>query len=257
MRGRRDGVGAGRERSAARGARRARWSILLLGAAACATLSTGDLVRTHRSAAVEGASEKVGAETCTTCHDTVAGHAPAPKYHAECESCHGPGDKHVAAMRAANPDAAKMKKLGDLDGDDITQNMCGSCHRSVEDVMALPNRGGINNVRFQPYRIFNSRCYSADKRIGCTACHNPHEPTQTSPAFYDARCQACHLKQDAKPAPATGKLTVNDTPFARGCRVGKKDCAGCHMPAIELSGAHFKFTDHRIRIVREGAPFPN
>jgi hypothetical protein len=29
------------------------------------------------------------------------------------------------------------------------------------------------------------------------------------------------------------------------------------MPKIELPGAHFNFTDHRIRIVREGAPYPN
>ena len=174
-----------------------------------------------------------------------------------CESCHGPGDKHVAAMRAGDLVAAKMKKLSDLDGDDITQNMCGSCHRSVEDVMALPNRGGVNNVRFQPYRIFNSRCYSADKRIGCTSCHNPHEPTQTSPAFYDEKCLACHVKQGSKPTPGTGTPASDNAPFARACKVGKKDCAGCHMPAIELPGAHFKFTDHRIRIVREGAPFPN
>jgi hypothetical protein len=30
----------------------------------------------------------------------------------------------------------------------------------------------------------------------------------------------------------------------------------CHMPTVELPGAHFKFTDHRIRIVRPGQPYP-
>jgi hypothetical protein len=29
------------------------------------------------------------------------------------------------------------------------------------------------------------------------------------------------------------------------------------MPKVDLPGAHFKFTDHRIRIAREGAPYPN
>jgi hypothetical protein len=153
-----------------------------------------------------------------------------------------------------------------LDGDDITQNMCGSCHRSVEDVMALPQRGGISNVRFQPYRIFNSRCYSADKRIGCTACHNPHDSLEQSAAFFDSKCLACHQSEPmaepmAKPmaepvAKAASKSGDNDR-HARACKVGKKDCTVCHMPKIDLPGAHFKFTDHRIRIVREGAPFPN
>jgi hypothetical protein len=38
----------------------------------------------------------------------------------------------------------------------------------------------------------------------------------------------------------------------RWCRVGKKDCVNCHMPMVELPGAHKKFTDHRIRIARAG-----
>ncbi len=166
-----------------------------------------------------------------------------------CESCHGPGEKHVAAMKAGTPAAGKMNKLSELDGDDISQNMCATCHRSVEDVIALPSRGGMGNVRFQPYRIFNSRCYSADKRIGCTACHDPHGATETAAAYYDAKCTACHQSR------GTAKPAAEQT--ARPCKTGTKDCAGCHMPKIDLPGAHFKFTDHRIRIVREGAPFPN
>ncbi len=172
-----------------------------------------------------------------------------------CESCHGPGDQHLAALKAGEKAPAKMKRLGNLDGDDVTQNMCGSCHRSVEDVIALPSRGGIGNVRFQPYRIFNSRCYSADKRIGCTACHDPHGRLEESPAFYDAKCLACHQLSGAKPAAKSDATSENRD--ARACKTGIKNCASCHMPKIDVPGAHFKFTDHRIRVVREGAPFPN
>ncbi|HEX9005092.1 MAG TPA: multiheme c-type cytochrome [Blastocatellia bacterium] len=205
---------------------------------------------------------------CFGCHTTGAGEGSQFRIaHAvpgvNCESCHGPGDQHVAAMRAGDKTAgkAKIKKLTNLDGDDITQSMCGSCHRSVEDVMALPQRGGISNVRFQPYRIFNSRCYSADKRIGCTACHDPHDSLEQSAAFFDSKCLACHqsvpeAKTAAKPALAASNSGDNAR-SARACTVGKKDCTVCHMPKIDLPGAHFKFTDHRIRIVREGAPFPN
>jgi len=28
------------------------------------------------------------------------------------------------------------------------------------------------------------------------------------------------------------------------------------MPKVEIPGAHYKFTDHRIRIPRPAAPFP-
>jgi hypothetical protein len=85
---------------------------------------------------------------------------------------------------------------------------------------------------------------------------------QQSEAFYDAKCLACHqvkqegkseIKQEAQAAkPGTGEARG-----ARACKIGKSDCASCHMPKIDLPGSHFKFTDHRIRIVREGAPFPN
>ena len=40
------------------------------------------------------------------------------------------------------------------------------------------------------------------------------------------------------------------------CPVGTKSCSTCHMPKTELPGAHIDFTDHRIRIVRKGEPFP-
>jgi formate-dependent nitrite reductase cytochrome c552 subunit len=39
--------------------------------------------------------------------------------------------------------------------------------------------------------------------------------------------------------------------------VAKTNCVGCHMPKIDLPGAHAKFTDHQIRIVRAGDPYPN
>jgi hypothetical protein len=109
----------------------------------------------------------------------------------------------------------------------------------------MSERNGLSNVRFQPYRIFNSRCYSTDARIGCTACHDPHGPLEHNAAFYDLKCLACH--QVSKTTEANVRL----------CKIGKRDCASCHMPKIALPGAHFQFTDHRIRIVRPGAPYPN
>ena len=192
---------------------------------------------------------------CFGCHTTnakiEAGAAPNKppviqlnhKLGVSCESCHGAGEQHVAAAKSGQPASGLLKRLQTLDGDDLSQTVCGACHRSVDDVIEMPNHAGKNNVRFQPYRIFNSRCYSADKRIGCTACHDPHGNLNPEPAFYDAKCTACHQVSKAEPA-------------ARVCKTGKRDCVSCHMPKIELTGAHFKFTDHRIRIARAGEPYP-
>jgi formate-dependent nitrite reductase cytochrome c552 subunit len=33
-------------------------------------------------------------------------------------------------------------------------------------------------------------------------------------------------------------------------------CVTCHMPKLELPGAHHKFSDHRIRVVRPGKSYP-
>jgi formate-dependent nitrite reductase cytochrome c552 subunit len=39
--------------------------------------------------------------------------------------------------------------------------------------------------------------------------------------------------------------------------VAKANCVECHMPKVDLPGAHHKFTDHQIRIARAGEPYPN
>ena len=97
-------------------------------------------------------------------------------------------------------------------------DFCGRCHRTWAQIESQGLRGVIY-VRFQPYRLTNSRCCdAADKRI---------------------RCQACH------------------TSTAKACRVGRRNCVRCHMPKVALPGAHHEFTDHEIRIVRPVAPYPD
>jgi cytochrome c551/c552 len=138
----------------------------------------------------------------------------------------------------------------------LNQEFCGSCHRSIEEVIVRPNRDGLNNVRFQPYRIFNSKCYSDDRRISCLACHDPHESLRQDAAYYDAKCLACHQPgRSSKAVAVSSQSSENRT--ARGCKVETKNCAACHMPKVDLPGAHFKFTDHRIRIARAGEPYPH
>lgn len=171
-----------------------------------------------------------------------------------CEGCHGAGEKHVTLMKTKPKDAvtAQHRDLailnpGHFDTEGQSQ-FCGSCHRTWAQVQMMKAQGVIN-VRFQPYRIFGSKCYDFDdKRISCTACHNPHEELKQDAAFYDAKCLACHGKPEAA---TTLKMSAS-------CKAGKKNnCASCHMPKYEIPGSHHKFSDHQIRVVKPGEAYPN
>jgi hypothetical protein len=182
---------------------------------------------------------------CFGCHS--AGAVSGGRLHLEsiapgvgCESCHGPASRHVAAIHAGDLPAAKMPKLAGYSTEEMSE-MCGRCHRTWSQIAANGPRG-VLNVRFQPYRLTNSKCYSVtDVRIRCSACHDPHGPLESAVASYDVRCTACHSAKAA----------------ARTCTVAKQNCVTCHMPKVELPGAHARFTDHQIRIERAGDLYPN
>ena len=159
-----------------------------------------------------------------------------------CEACHGPGGAHVSAIKEGESGGKLIFNPGRLSGDELTQKFCASCHRGTGDEISLLNSAEINNVRFQPYRIFHSKCYSDDRNISCNACHNPHEPLKEDAAYYDGKCLACH---SLKGHPAK-------TGAATNCPVANKDCTSCHMPKVEVKEAHFKFTDHYIRVAKPG-----
>ncbi len=126
-------------------------------------------------------------------------------------------------------------------------DFCGQCHRTWDTVVRNHSRGPAF-VRFQPYRLGNSKCFIGnDKRISCLACHDPHQPVNHDQTYYDSKCLACHTAAKTTAAPAVAKV----------CPVSKNNCTTCHMPKIELPGGHAQFTDHQIRIARAGDPYPN
>lgn len=198
------------------------------------------------------------ARNCFACHSTggVRGGKLNPEKMTpgvRCETCHGPGGQHVEAIKRHEAGADLIFNPESLSGDQITQDFCASCHRGNDEFGSIKTMA-INNVRFQPYRIFHSKCYSDDRRISCTACHNPHEPLKREVAYYDAKCLACHAPKD-KPAALRTKPRAHDVTVS--CKVGTKDCVTCHMPKIGPPAAHFKFTDHYIRIVKPDEAYPN
>jgi len=179
--------------------------LLLLGAAACVTsLSSEDLQPTHRTTPVEGATEKIGAEQCEMCHQDVQGHAPTPSYHADCESCHGPGNVHFESQ---DPKDIRFPANHD----------CEACHDTGHRTllgwtMSEHNRAGVY----------------------CTDCHAPHErepwhvrqPAAVALAIaphaagVTSLCSGCHPDVAAR----------FDLPSHHPLREGMIDCTDCHDP---------------------------
>jgi cytochrome c554/c'-like protein len=193
------------------------------------------------------------AQGCFACHSTGAVRASQLQFDhlmpgVSCEGCHGPGEKHIAAIKSGSKNL-QIFNPAKLDGDELSQEVCGACHVSFEKALLMPKQGGMNNLRYQPYRIMNSRGHSNDSRMTCVACHDPHDKLVEGAAFYDSKCLACH-----RTSPNEAKTVARS---AAACPVSKQQCTTCHMPKIELPGGHAKFTDHWIRIVKLGAPVPN
>ena len=190
---------------------------------------------------------------CYGCHATAA----VSGYHVQlnkmipgigCEGCHGAGADHIAAIQNGHPDGLHIFNPGSLPPGDLN-DFCGACHRTRLAEKLLGIRG-VQNVRFEAYRLARSRCYaSADPRITCIACHNPHEPLQRDVHIYDTKCLACHL------AGSNGGGAMGGS-HAPACPVAKQACVTCHMPKVGIPGAHAAFTDHWIRIAKPGAQYP-
>lgn len=191
---------------------------------------------------------------CFGCHTTASSvNGKLDTQHAipgvGCESCHGPGAKHVAAMKSGKIEEGRAAVLNPRHlGAIAAVDFCGACHRTWADVLEARTTG-VANVRFQPYRLENSKCWGdGDIRLACKTCHNPHEPLVQETTSYDGKCLACHLVAGVK---ATRQR------HGKVCPVAKTDCASCHMPRVEFPSMHAEFTDHRIRIAKPGMPYPN
>lgn len=205
------------------------------------------------------------ARNCFSCHGTNATDDNKLRLDrlvtgVSCEACHGPGGKHSEAMKSGEGENLYIFNPRTLGPEPLAQEFCGACHRSVDAVAMMPDLGGINNVRFQPYRIFNSRGHDPNEpRLACTACHDPHVELEQDDSLYDPRCTTCHGTRGTGTSPSgQPKSRVHQaTPgTARPCPRASERCVFCHMPKVELPGAHFQFTDHRIRIVKAGEGYP-
>lgn len=190
--------------------------------------------------------ERQVAEHCFRCHTTASvtstGFDPEKSFAGvTCEACHGPGAKHVSAMKAGHLEEGRNAILNPRYLNPVASvEFCGACHRTWADAAWFANE--IVGVRFQPYRLEESRCWGdGDARLNCTACHNPHKPLTETLSSYDKNCLVCH---------ARASQALRRIRRTRSCRVGTRNCVTCHMPQTVIPSMHSRFTDHRIRIVR-------
>jgi Cytochrome c3 len=169
-----------------------------------------------------------------------------------CEACHGPGAGHVKLMDARSknqPDPAKeaiFNPAGLLPADAV--DFCGACHGTFWDTK-LSGTKGVSTTRSAPYRLVTSKCWrTGDARLTCTACHDPHKQLDMKASTYDAICRSCHVNSTAE--------KPNASHPGAACPKAKSNCTDCHMPKVYIPEMHANFTDHRIRIVTLGEPFP-
>ena len=195
-------------------------------------------------------------ERCFACHttaSTVGGQLDERKLSTgiRCEACHGPGAKHAAAAQLAEmsgtPDAARGTIFNPASlqpGDAV--DFCGACHSTFWDVR-MTGAKGVATAKAQPFRLEESKCWrSGDARLTCFSCHDPHVPLQKDAAAYDHVCLQCH---GAAQSTAAHNLKT--------CKVATSKCTSCHMPKVFVPEMHYSFSDHRIRIAKEGEPYPD
>ena len=92
-----------------------------------------------------------GQQACLKCHQDVED-LKEQDVHSEihCETCHGPGQKHVVSSDSADI----LKPTG--------REFCGSCHT----MNAAKQKDAVFQVDLTKHNV--------DKN--CTECHNPHQP---------------------------------------------------------------------------------
>lgn len=170
-----------------------------------------------------------------------------------CEHCHTGANSHMMAAMQGDAVETAPPNLRKLTSEDIS-NFCGQCHRTWETVVRSGTRGEVD-VRFQPYRLANSKCFNGtDPRISCLACHNPHQDLVREERPYDSKCLACHMSKSDQVGVLTQPGTHRD---AKACSVAGDNCVSCHMPKVKLPNGLMTFHDHEIRIVKAGTPYPD
>ncbi|MFV0298965.1 MAG: multiheme c-type cytochrome, partial [Hyphomicrobiaceae bacterium] len=226
---------------------------------------------------------------CAECHATDYKKNYDPKSHSYhsteaeigvgCESCHGPGARHVSWARAAGGtasprgtgDAAGTKKglVVDLAASARTEiEQCGGCHsrrESLSGASPVPGTpygdaytlallrpqlyhfdGAIKDEVYVYGSFLQSKMYA--KGVRCTNCHEPHSGKVRDTG--NGLCTQCHSQAGNAQFPSLAKKDY-DTPDHHFHKAGSNGamCKSCHMMERTYMGVDRR-RDHSFRVPR-------
>jgi tetratricopeptide (TPR) repeat protein/ribosomal protein L31 len=193
-----------------------------------------------------------------------------------CESCHGPGKRHVNAADHSPNDRGLVRSTieNPLRWErELQMDLCQRCHLEglsvwndgVEPHMVEPGKplslykavfvsnsslemeAGFN-IAAQADRLRKSACYEKSGTMTCTTCHEPHTTSSTmQKRYFNKTCFSCH----------TGEEHTISCSMAHSDAARATDCVSCHMSVGETSDIpHVAFTDHYIRRMPESQKQP-
>jgi len=170
---------------------------------------------------------------CLTCHGQPRNEGGHTAEGVTCESCHGPGQQHLAALGKKTEDKGILnpRRLPAAE----QMRPCAQCHSGFSTVQdPMPDDLLISD---QVRALSNSECWrQSGGEIGCVNCHNPHQdaPRDVLVAKSEKTCLGCHSAAVQKHA---GLCPVNRA----------SGCVGCHMPDTTKQRP-FVIADHWIRV---------
>jgi DmsE family decaheme c-type cytochrome len=159
----------------------------------------------------QAAAGTVGQDTCLGCHDDKDDEGPfmksahaskadsrSPAAKLGCESCHGPGAKHVE-----DPATNKLKNLRSTGQAGVINETCTSCHSRQNHVLW---EGSQHETR----------------GLACSSCHSVHSPKSEDKQLKEVTqrelCATCHRDKISK-LDRSGHMPVREQ---------KMECSSCH-----------------------------
>jgi predicted CXXCH cytochrome family protein len=229
--------------------------VALLLAVACANLDRSVVVPLH----IAGATY-VGSAACADCHaEESRWYVSSPHGRRDrggvdwapvtgCESCHGPGSRHVATSAPEwiinprrEPEACLQCHIHTAAEFRLPSHHplvegridCVSCH-DPHGTEILQPAGGLamarENAAFGACHQDQHRPFVFEHealREGCTVCHAPHGSIHgrllTAPG--NQLCLKCHAQNQT----ATGQIIIGRVDHTASLRLGGCYTAGCHM----------------------------
>ncbi len=184
-----------------------------------------------------------------------------------CESCHGPGEKHLQAVEAVtfkpgidNPHIDMMAN----ENPQVVVDKCARCHARRQQLTAKFEHGSSQLLDHYLPAVLTPPLYHSDGQIldevfvygsflqskmyqsnvGCVDCHEPHSGKLKAEG--NQLCVGCHSSEQFDTPEHHHHSAVNKH---SGNQSSGDKCIDCHMPGRLYMGNDYR-RDHSFRIPR-------